>query len=95
MRDCITTSKGAKAYFEAQDPKNNLPPVAWETVGFKALDDYTIRVELSGACSYLLDLMAFPTFFPLHEKSMAEFASGRITRRSLPSRGWFPTGRII
>jgi oligopeptide transport system substrate-binding protein len=44
------------------------------TVGFKAVDDYTIEVRLKNPVPFLRDLMAFPPFYPRHAGSMAKFA---------------------
>ena len=52
-------------------------------VGFAALDDHTLRVTLSNPVPFFLDLLAFPPFYPRHEKSMEPFkqpqAHGRFT----------------
>ena len=65
--------KNATAYNDyLSDPAKN-KPVAWEDVGIKAPDDYTVEMRLSGPCTYLLDLMAFPTFYPLNERAMKPF----------------------
>ncbi len=37
-------------------------------IGYKALDDYTIQVTLTGPCTYFLSVMAFPNFLPVNEK---------------------------
>jgi len=41
-----------------------------ETVGVKAVDDHTLRVELDKPLAYFLQLAAFPTFGPNHRPSM-------------------------
>jgi oligopeptide transport system substrate-binding protein len=41
-----------------------------ELVGVKAPDDFTIVVTLDKPVPYFLDLVAFPTFFPVHAKSV-------------------------
>lgn len=33
-------------------------------------DDYTLVITLNGPCPYFNDLMAFPTFFPVHQASV-------------------------
>ncbi len=33
----------------------------------KAIDDYTLEIELNSPCPYFNDLMAFPTFFPVYQ----------------------------
>ncbi|MGL5041567.1 MAG: peptide ABC transporter substrate-binding protein, partial [Culicoidibacterales bacterium] len=37
------------------------------TLGVRAIDDYTLEVELEQPLAYFLDYLAFPTFFPLNE----------------------------
>ena len=48
-------------------------PIDFSTVGMQALDDLTLRVSLENPVPYLLELMAFPPFYPRHERSMAKF----------------------
>ena len=40
------------------------------TLAIKALDDYTLEVTLTNPCPYFLDLVAFPTFMPVHQASV-------------------------
>jgi oligopeptide transport system substrate-binding protein len=59
-------------------------PFDFGTVGMKALDDLTLRVELDDPVTYLLELLAFPPFYPRHAKSMEPFkreiTEGGVTR---------------
>ncbi|HEX3355980.1 MAG TPA: peptide ABC transporter substrate-binding protein, partial [Tepidisphaeraceae bacterium] len=48
-------------------------PIDFKTVGIEAPDDLTLRVTLNNPVPYLLDLVAFPPFYPRHEKSMEPF----------------------
>ena len=48
-------------------------PIDFSKVGVEAVDDLTLRVTLENPVPYLVDLMAFPPFFPRHERSMAKF----------------------
>jgi ABC-type oligopeptide transport system substrate-binding subunit len=48
-------------------------PLDFKTVGIEAVDDLTFRVTLTNPVPYLLDLVAFPPFYPRHERSMARF----------------------
>ena len=48
-------------------------PIDFKTVGVAAPDDLTLRVTLNNPVPYLLDLVAFPPFYPRHEKSMEPF----------------------
>lgn len=62
--------RGAKAYKEAYatDPKAD-----FSGVGIEALDPKTLRVTFQYPIPFVYDLVAFPTFFPQHEKSMEPF----------------------
>jgi oligopeptide transport system substrate-binding protein len=72
--------KGAKAYETsfAADPNT----ADFKTVGVEAPDASTLIVKLEHPVPYLPDVLAFPPFFPLNEKSMAAFketdAKGRV-----------------
>jgi oligopeptide transport system substrate-binding protein len=44
-------------------------------VGIEAVDPHTLRVSLENPVAFILDLLAFPPFFPLHEPSMRPFAT--------------------
>src|SRR3954451_11907502 len=48
-------------------------PVDFKTVGMEAVDDVTLKVTLANPAPYLLELMAFPPFYPRHERSMAKY----------------------
>src|SRR5262249_6986592 len=48
-------------------------PIDAATVGAEAVDDHTFRVTLTNPLPYLLELAAFPPFYPRHERSMAPF----------------------
>jgi oligopeptide transport system substrate-binding protein len=48
-------------------------PIAWENVGIAAPDDMTLRVTLNNPVTYLLELLAFPPFYPRNERSMEPF----------------------
>ncbi|EEM95000.1 peptide ABC transporter substrate-binding protein [Bacillus thuringiensis] len=41
-------------------------------LGVKAVDDYTLEVELEQAVPYFLNLVAFPSYYPLNEKFVKE-----------------------
>lgn len=40
------------------------------TLAVTAVDDYTLEVTLVSPCSYFLDLVAFSTFYPVHQASV-------------------------
>ncbi|WP_459500140.1 peptide ABC transporter substrate-binding protein [Bacillus sp. C1] len=42
------------------------------TLGVKAVDDYTLEVELEQPVPYFLNLTAFPSYYPLNEKFVKE-----------------------
>ena len=41
-------------------------------LGVKAVDDLTLEVELEQAVPYFLNLVAFPSYYPLNEKFVTE-----------------------
>jgi oligopeptide transport system substrate-binding protein len=67
--------KGAEKYFDAvKAMKPGDAPPKFEDVAIRSPDDHTLIVTLQNPCTYFLDLVAFPVFYPLHEKSMSKFA---------------------
>ena len=70
--------------YERSYAKNQ--PIDFATVGIKAVDDLTFRVTLSDPVPYLLDLVAFPPFYPRNQKSMEPFKEktldGKFTYRN-------------
>jgi oligopeptide transport system substrate-binding protein len=71
--------KGAKAYEQsyavyAAAPLNNKPALPdFSTVGEEKIDDQTLRVTLTNPVPFFPALLAFPSFFPMHEPSMRPF----------------------
>ena len=79
--------KGAKQYSDDFVAHNNSVRAAasgtsggtviakpdFATVGIAAPSDYEFRVTLTDPVPFLLDLVAFPPFYPLHAKSMEPF----------------------
>jgi oligopeptide transport system substrate-binding protein len=66
-------------------------PMAAVALGIEAVDDLTLRVKLARPVPYWLELMAFPTFYPRHEKSMEPFkqtdpTTGKTTYRNQYTR---------
>ncbi|HDX9579981.1 TPA: peptide ABC transporter substrate-binding protein [Bacillus pseudomycoides] len=57
--------KNAKAINEGKSPADSL--------GAKAVDDYTLEVELDNPVPYFINLTAFTNFFPLNEKVVKEY----------------------
>jgi oligopeptide transport system substrate-binding protein len=62
--------RNAEAYEKAYRERTSFD---FATVGMTAVDDYTLRVELDDPVPYLLELLAFPPFYPRHEPSMRPF----------------------
>ncbi|PFE25582.1 peptide ABC transporter substrate-binding protein [Bacillus anthracis] len=58
--------KNAEAINKGEKPLTDL--------GAKAVDDYTLEVELEKPVPYFLNLMAFPSYYPLNEKFVKEKA---------------------
>lgn len=73
----LYTVAGAKEYNEKLSTQKGITPeealAAFDQVQAKALDDRTLVVHLAAPCTYFLDLVAFPTFYPVHERSMRPF----------------------
>ena len=46
--------------------------VAADQLGVKAIDDYTLEVELEQPVPYLLQLLALPVYLPQHESFVKE-----------------------
>ncbi len=46
-------------------------------LGVKAIDDYTLQVELENKCQYFLSLLYHNVFFPLHEKTLKKFGADK------------------
>ncbi len=73
--------KNAEAYeksYREQDGK-----VKSQDVGVRAIDAQTVEISLNNPVPFLPDLMAFPTFYPRHARSMEPFksadAKGRVS----------------
>ncbi|MGC7946982.1 ABC transporter substrate-binding protein [Bacillus sp. II_CA] len=56
--------KNAEAINKGEKPLTDL--------GAKAVDDYTLEVELEKPVPYFLNLLAFPSYYPLNEKYVKE-----------------------
>jgi oligopeptide transport system substrate-binding protein len=75
--------KGAKQYSDdfaacnavKRDPKNAKPvdKPDFGSVGIEAVSTHEFRVTLTDPVPFLLDLVAFPPFYPLHAASMEPF----------------------
>lgn len=58
--------KGAEEYNTGKGSK--------DSVGVKALDDHTLQVQLNAPAPFFYELTAFPTLFPLHQKTLEAHA---------------------
>jgi oligopeptide transport system substrate-binding protein len=56
-------------------------------VGCKALDRYTVRVELWNPTAFFLDLCAFPTLFVVPRQTIEKYGDRWLSARPLPSSG--------
>lgn len=74
IKNAQTYSESLQAFYAANDGKNK-PDFA--DVGIKAVDDYTFQVTLNDPVPYLLELAAFPPFYPRNEKSMKSFVENK------------------
>jgi oligopeptide transport system substrate-binding protein len=62
--------KNAEAYEKAYQAGNAAESMA---LGFEALDENTLKLTLNNPVPFLPDLLAFPTFYPRHARSMEPF----------------------
>ena len=71
---------GAKDYYmgtsAAEDGAEPAPAVAWETVGIKALDDYTLQYTLVKPVPYFLSMLSYVNFMPVYEPFLLEKGEG-------------------
>jgi len=58
-------------------------------VGVRALDDYTVRVELNQPTAFFIDLCAFPTLYVVPRRTIEKYGDAWIKARPLPSCGPF------
>ncbi|HEY4330679.1 MAG TPA: peptide ABC transporter substrate-binding protein [Phycisphaerae bacterium] len=65
--------KGAEDYTAAMEKRKPDDPPPPDPAGIRKIDNLTLQVQLSDPCTYFLDLVAMPVFFPMHQKSMASF----------------------
>ncbi|WP_028400114.1 peptide ABC transporter substrate-binding protein [Ectobacillus panaciterrae] len=71
--DPATKSEYAYIMYDVKNANAiNEGKAAPDTLGVKAVDDYTLEVQLEQAVPYFLDLTSFATFYPLNEKFVKE-----------------------
>jgi oligopeptide transport system substrate-binding protein len=66
--------RGAQPYETAFTDPTKAPPPDFGTVGIKSPDPHTLIVTLEHPVTFFPSLCAFPSFFPLNERSMQPFA---------------------
>ena len=59
-----------------------------ETFGAIALDDKTLSITLESPCPYFLNLLAFPTFYPIHP-SVESFYNDKISENQIVCNGLY------
>ena len=77
--------KGAEDY--ANTPVGKTPD--FKSVGVRALDDATLRVELKQPVPYFLDLCAFPTLYPVRTDLIAKYGDDWVKPGKLVGNGAF------
>ncbi len=71
--DPATKAEYAYIMFDIKNAeKVNKGELPADQLGVKAVDDYTLEVELETAIPYFVSLTAFPTFYPQNEKYVKE-----------------------
>ena len=67
---------GAEAYYMGtatpEEGKEAAPAQDWDTVGVKALDDYTLQYTLVDPIPYFLSMLTYVNFMPLNAQFLAE-----------------------
>ena len=68
--------EGAEAYYlgtsTPEEGKEPYPVMDFETVGVKALDDYTLQYTLVEPCPYFLSMVTYVCFMPVNGQFLAE-----------------------
>lgn len=71
---------GAEAYYKGtlapEEGKEAAPKMAWDTVGIKALDDYTLQYTLIAPTPYFLSMVDYVCFMPVYEPFLLEKGEG-------------------
>lgn len=71
--DPDTAAKSAYIMFDVKNAeKINMKQLPPDQLGVKAVDDYTLEVELDNPVPYFVDLTVYPLFYPLNEKYVKE-----------------------
>lgn len=68
--------EGAEAYYDgtatAKEGEQPAPKMDWDTVGIKALDDYTLEYTLIAPTPYFLSMTTYVCFMPVYESFLTE-----------------------
>ena len=72
--------EGAEAYYlgtaTPEEGAEPAPAMEWDTVGIKALDDYTLQYTLSHPVPYFLSMLTYVNFMPVYEPFLLEKGEG-------------------
>ncbi|MBE5786500.1 MAG: peptide ABC transporter substrate-binding protein, partial [Clostridiales bacterium] len=72
--------EGAEAYYKGTavpaEGEEAAPAMPWETVGVKALDDYTLEYTLCKPVPYFLSMLTYVNFMPVYEPFLTEKGEG-------------------
>lgn len=68
--------EGAEAYYQGTatpaEGEEAAPAQEWDTVGIKALDDYTLQYTLTHPVPYFLSMLTYVNFMPVYEPFLTE-----------------------
>ncbi|MDD3572410.1 MAG: peptide ABC transporter substrate-binding protein [Eubacteriales bacterium] len=71
---------GAEAYYQGtatpEEGEEPAPEMPWETVGIKALDDYTLEYQLNSPIPYFLSMTTYVCFMPVNRQFLEEKGAG-------------------
>jgi len=71
---------GAEAYYQGtatpEEGEEPAPEMPWETVGVKALDEYTLEYQLSTPVPYFLSMTTYVCFMPVNGQFLEEKGEG-------------------
>lgn len=74
-------------YIKNAEGFNNGKIKNFDEVGVKAIDQWTLQVELNNPTPFFLDLCAFPTLMPVHLKTVEKYGDDWIKPGHLVSNG--------
>lgn len=65
---------GAEKYYRSRTDADIANDAPADSIGIDVIGDRSLRVTLARPCPYFLDLLAFPTFFPVHPPTIEKYA---------------------